>query len=126
MKAVLPEINPDTRTQVVVFQLEPEALTRVSPGETVRVELSETVPTNGLWLPTEALTQDIRGLWSAYAVVLAEAEAGAYQVQSKAVEIVHQESDRVLVQGALQGGDRIVANGVHHLVPGQQVRPISD
>lgn len=126
VKAVLPEVDPDTRTQVVVFQLEPEALSRVSPGETVRVGLSETVPTSGLWLPIEALTQDIRGLWSAYAVVPTEAEAGAYQVQPKAVEILHQESDRVLVQGALQGGDRIVANGVHRLVLGQQVRPLSD
>ncbi|WP_204137537.1 efflux RND transporter periplasmic adaptor subunit [Halomicronema sp. CCY15110] len=133
VKAVLPEVDPDTRTQVVVLQLEPEALTRVSPGQTVRVELSETVSTSGFWLPIEALTQDIRGLWSVYGVVPAETEAGAYQVQPKAVEILHQESDRVLVQGALQGGDshsemreRIVASGVHRLVPGQQVRLLSD
>ncbi|WP_017302652.1 efflux RND transporter periplasmic adaptor subunit [Nodosilinea nodulosa] len=125
VKAVLPEVNPDTRTQVVVFQLGPEALTRVSPGETVRVTLSEAVPTSGLWLPIEALTQDIRGLWSAYGVVPA-AESDGYQVQPKAVEILHQESDRVLVQGALQGGDRIVASGVHRLVPGQQVRLLND
>jgi multidrug efflux pump subunit AcrA (membrane-fusion protein) len=46
-------------------------------------------------------------------------------VQPKAVEILHQESDRVLVQGALQGGDRIVASGVHRLVPGQLVRPLN-
>jgi multidrug efflux pump subunit AcrA (membrane-fusion protein) len=122
VKAVLPEVNPDTRTQKVVFQLELGALARVSPGETVRVELSEMVPTSGLWLPIEALTQDIRGLWSAYVVVPAEAGDDAYQVQPKAVEILHQDNDRVLVQGALQGGDRIVASGVHRLVPGQQVR----
>jgi multidrug resistance efflux pump len=126
VKAVLPEVNPDTRTQVVVLQLEPGALTRVSPGETVRVELSETVPTSGLWLPIEALTQDIRGLWSAYGVVPTEAGDDAYQVQPKAVEILHQDNARVLVQGALQGGDRIVANGVHRLVPGQQVRLLGD
>ena len=121
VKAVLPEVNPDTRTQSVVFQLEAGVLSRVSPGQTVRVELSETVPTSGLWLPIEALTQDIRGLWSVYGVV--PAEAGGYQVQPQAVEILHQETDRVLVQGALQGGDRIVASGVHRLVPGQPVRP---
>ncbi|MGG6236997.1 efflux RND transporter periplasmic adaptor subunit [Nodosilinea sp. AN01ver1] len=128
VKALLPEIDPDTRTQIVVFQLEPEAIGRLNPGQTARVELSETLPTSGLWLPTEALTQDLRGLWSAYAVVPAEPapepDGEAYQVQPKAVEILHQESDRVLVQGALQAGDRIVASGVHRLVPGQQVRPI--
>ena len=128
VKALLPEIDPDTRTQIVVFQLEPGAIGRLNPGQTARVELSETLPTSGLWLPTEALTQDLRGLWSAYAVVPAEPaselDGEAYQVQPKAVEILHQESNRVLVQGALQGGDRIVASGVHRLVPGQQVRPI--
>ncbi|PSN14799.1 efflux transporter periplasmic adaptor subunit [filamentous cyanobacterium CCT1] len=130
VKALLPEIDPDTRTQIVVFQLEPGAIGRLNPGQTARVELSETLPTGGLWLPTEALTQDLRGLWSAYAVVPAEPaselDGEAYQVQPKAVEILHQESNRVLVQGALQAGDRIVASGVHRLVPGQQVRPISE
>ncbi|WP_052050052.1 efflux RND transporter periplasmic adaptor subunit [Leptolyngbya sp. KIOST-1] len=124
VKAVLPEVNPDTRTQNVVLQLEPGAIARVSPGQTVRVELSETMPTDGFWLPIEALTQDIRGLWSAYAVV--PAEAGTYQVQPRAVEILHQESDRVLVRGALQGGEQVVLSGVHRLVPGQQVRPLGD
>jgi multidrug efflux pump subunit AcrA (membrane-fusion protein) len=120
--AVLPEVNPDTRTQIVVFQLPPDAIARVSPGETVRVELSETVPTDGLWLPIEALSEDIRGLWSAYTVVPTEDNAGRLQVQLKAVEILHQESDRVLVRGTLQVGDRIVASGVHRLVQDQQVR----
>lgn len=126
VESLLPEVDPDTRTQIVVFQLEPGAIAPINPGQTVRVDLTETILTSGLWLPTEALTQDIRGLWSTYAVVSAD-EAGdsAYQVQPKAVEILHQESDRVLVQGALQGGDRIVASGVHRLVPGQLVRPLN-
>ncbi|NJO50989.1 MAG: biotin/lipoyl-binding protein [Leptolyngbyaceae cyanobacterium RM2_2_4] len=135
VKSVLPEVNPDTRTQLVVFQLEQDAVGRVNPGQTVRVELTETIAASGLWLPTQALTQDIRGLWSAYVLVpIAEEtdEEDIYEVQPTAVEILHQESvseaaqnePRVLVQGTLQEGDRIVANGIHRLVPGQQVRPI--
>jgi len=128
VKTVLPEVNPDTRTQVVVFQLEQTALSRINPGQTVRVELTETIPTSGIWLPTQALTQDIRGLWSAYVLVPTHVEKtdqkDTYEVQPKAVEILHQESDRVLVQGTLQEGDRIVASGVHRLVPSQQVQPI--
>ncbi|MEO1147673.1 MAG: HlyD family efflux transporter periplasmic adaptor subunit [Cyanobacteria bacterium J06638_22] len=152
VKSVLPEVDPETRTQVVVFQLEQAALAQVNPGQTVRVELTETIPESGIWLPTQALTQDVRGLWSAYVVVPAEvsedmdaedvvfdgqamasevvsesmtgSEADAYTVQPKAVEILHQESDRVLVRGTLQAGDRIVTAGIHRLVPGQQVRPV--
>ncbi len=129
VKSVLPEIDPNTRTQLVVFQLEPTALTRIVSGETARVELNETIPTSGIWVPTQALTQDLRGLWSAYALVPLEADEtngnkSAFTVESKSVEILHQESNRVLVRGTLQSGDRIVANGVHRLVPGQRVRAI--
>ncbi|MGB3614250.1 MAG: efflux RND transporter periplasmic adaptor subunit [Elainellaceae cyanobacterium] len=125
--SVLPEVDPDTRTQVVVLQLDPAAAPRINPGQTVRMALTETIPTGGIWLPTEALTQDIRGLWSAYAVVPAATEAEAetaYEVQPQSVEILQQESDRALVRGTLQAGDRVVASGVHRLVPGQRVQPL--
>lgn len=129
VKSILPEIDPQTRTQLVVFQLEPAALSRINPGQTARVEQIETIPTRGIWLPTQALTQDIRGLWSVYVLLPVTTEVQAteagYEVQPKAVEILHQESDRVLVRGTLQAGDRIVANGVHRLVPSQQVRPLN-
>ncbi|MEL6385401.1 MAG: efflux RND transporter periplasmic adaptor subunit [Cyanobacteria bacterium J06626_18] len=123
--AVLPEVDPDTRTQVVIFRLEPAAIPSISPGQTVRVELTETIPTEGVWLPTEALTQGIRGLWNTYVLTAPdENTAGIYEVQPQAVEILHQEGDRVLVRGTLQPGDRVVANGTHRLVPGQQVEPL--
>lgn len=120
---VLPEIDPDTRTQTVIFQLQ-AALSTINPGQTIRVELTETIPTEGFWLPIEALTQDIRGLWSAYVVVPDETNENQYHVQAQSVEILHEESDRALVQGTIQPGDRIVASGVHRLVPGQSIDPI--
>ena len=123
--SVLPEVDPETRTQTVIFRLESAAISRISPGQTVRVELTETVPTDGVWLPTEALTQGVRGLWNCYILVPSdEASSDAYEVQPQVVEILHQEGDRVLVRGTLQPGDRVVASGTHRLVPGQQVQPI--
>ena len=123
--SVLPEVDPETRTQTVIFRLESAAVSRISPGQTVRVELTETVPTDGVWLPTEALTQGVRGLWNCYILVPSdEASSDAYEVQPQVVEILHQEGDRVLVRGTLQPGDRVVASGIHRLVPGQQVQPI--
>ncbi|MEO0987986.1 MAG: efflux RND transporter periplasmic adaptor subunit [Cyanobacteria bacterium J06639_14] len=123
--SVLPEVDPNTRTQVVVLRLEPGAIASISPGQTVRAELIETIPTDGVWLPTEALTQGIRGLWNCYVLTSqGESNANVYEVQPQAIEILHQEGDRVLVRGTLQSGDRIVASGTHRLVPGQQVQPL--
>lgn len=122
VKSLLPEVNAMTRTQLVVFQLDRSALGQANPGQTVRVELTETVPVDGLWVPTQALSQDIRGLWTTYAVVPTESDTHA--VQPKVVEILHQEGDWALVQGTLQPGDQIVASGIHRLIPGQPVRPI--
>ncbi|MBD2258276.1 efflux RND transporter periplasmic adaptor subunit [Pseudanabaena sp. FACHB-2040] len=123
--ALLPEIDPDTRTQGVLFALEPSAISRLSPGQTVRVELAQTIPADGVWLPIESLTQGIRGLWDCYVLMPTEAGEDTYQVQPQAVEILHQEGSRVLARGTLQPGDRIVASGTHRLVPGQRVRPMN-
>ncbi|MEO0949126.1 MAG: efflux RND transporter periplasmic adaptor subunit, partial [Cyanobacteria bacterium J06641_5] len=119
--AVLPEIDPQTRTQEVIFALEPAATPYAKPGQTVRVELTETVSAEGFWLPIGALTRDIRGLWSCYVLVPTQAQDTAV-VETVSVEILHQEAERVLVRGTLQSSDRIVADGIHRLVPGQKVR----
>lgn len=127
ISSILPEVDPQTRTQTVVLALEPRASTQVNPGQTVRLNLTERIETAGIWLPAEALTQGIRGLWSAYVVVPTEDSIEAargieYVVQPQSVEVVHQEDDRVLVTGTIQPNDVIVATGSHRLVPGQQVQ----
>lgn len=125
VNSILPEVDPDTRTQVVVFTLESSAIPSLSPGQTARVELTETIPTDGVWLPSEALTQGIRGLWTSYVIVPSEnADEDIYTAEPKSVEILHQADNRVLVRGTLQPGERIVATGVHRLVPNQQVIPL--
>ncbi|MEO0538757.1 MAG: efflux RND transporter periplasmic adaptor subunit [Cyanobacteria bacterium P01_A01_bin.123] len=123
--SILPEVDPETRTQIVVLQLEQSASPRINSGQTVRVELRETIPADGVWLPTDALTQGIRGLWNCYVLTQPdESNSETYVVEPQAVEILHQEAGRALVRGTLQSGDRIVASGVHRLVPGQQVQPL--
>ena len=133
--SVLPEVDGQTLTQTVVLQLEPRAASRVNPGQTVRLNLTEQISAEGIWLPTEALTQGVRGLWTAYVVVPDGAGAGnesargegsareSYVVAAQAVEVIHQEGDRALVTGTLQPGDRVVSSGSHRLVPGQRVNP---
>ncbi|MEO0768475.1 MAG: efflux RND transporter periplasmic adaptor subunit [Cyanobacteria bacterium J06649_4] len=126
LTAILPEVDAQTRTQTALFALEPRAAAQMNPGQTARLDLNDRISAEGIWLPTEAITQGIRGLWTCYVVVPAEVSEGGgqttYVVQPQTVEIVHQESDRVLVTGTLQPDDVVVANGSHRLVPGQQVR----
>lgn len=122
--SILPEVNMNTRTQIVVFNLDPSAITKINPGQTVRLELVENINTEGYWLPTDALSQGIRGLWTCYVVTESE-DAENYRVKQNSVEIIHQQGDRALVRGTLKSGDKIVANGTHRLVPGQRVEVIS-
>ena len=128
--SILPEVDVQTRTQTVVLALQSSATAQVSAGQTVRVAVDESIPTEGMWVPTVALTQGIRGLWTCYVVVPQETtdsttDEVAYTVQPQSVEILHQEGDRVLVRGTLQPNDMIVASGTHRLVAGQRVRPVA-
>ncbi|MEO1590878.1 MAG: HlyD family efflux transporter periplasmic adaptor subunit [Cyanobacteria bacterium J06632_22] len=120
--AVLPEVDLQTRTQMVVLGVEAAGAARARAGQTVQVDFSEAITAEGIWLPTTALTEGIRGLWTCY--VLVPGENGGYVVAPQSVEIVHQEADRVLVRGTLQPQDVVVANGTHRLVPGQPVEPV--
>jgi multidrug efflux pump subunit AcrA (membrane-fusion protein) len=123
--SILPEVDLNTRTQTVIFQLEQVTAAQAPPGQTTRVELTERIPTNGFWLPIEAVTQGTRGLWNCYVVTQLDGREGkSYTIQQKAVEILHQTGKQVLVRGTLQPGDVIVANGMHRLVPGQKVQPL--
>ena len=122
--ALLPEVDPETRTQVVVLQLEEATVSQISPGQTVRVDMTETIASRGIWLPTAALTQDVRGLWSAYVLLPTNEDDTVYEVQPQTVEILHQEENRTLVRGTVQQGERIVSSGIHRKTPGQQVQPI--
>ncbi|MEO0539812.1 MAG: efflux RND transporter periplasmic adaptor subunit [Cyanobacteria bacterium P01_A01_bin.105] len=120
--AVLPEVDLQTRTQTVILAVEAAAAARASAGQTVRVDFSESIAAEGMWLPTSALVQGLRGLWTCY--VLVPADQGGYVVAPQSVEIIHQEADRVLVRGTLQPEDVVVADGAHRLVPGQAVDPV--
>jgi RND family efflux transporter MFP subunit len=116
LKAVLPEVDPATRTLTAVFTL---AGIDIPLGSTVEVAINEAVDAPGFWLPLSALTEADRGLWGVY-VVNAE-----QIVERRLIEIVHSEADRVFVRGTLKTDDRVVATGVQRIVPGQVVNPVA-
>jgi len=120
--AVVPELDPATRTQTVILSVGADPTRVLVSGQVVRIETAETIDTRGYWLPTTALARGARGLWSCFAVT--SDETGVDRIERRDIELLHTESERVLVRGALRPGDRLVAGGTHRLVAGQQVRSI--
>ena len=116
----LPELDGNSRTVTVVMTLaQVDALT---VGSTARLILTESKPTQGLWLPITALVAGERGLWSVYVVKATEEES--YQVARRDVEVIHTAGDRALVRGTVMVGDRIITRGTHRIVPDQRVTVI--
>lgn len=128
--AVLPELDPATRTQMVILALEGDAAGRALPRQLARLELDETIDENGFWLPTTALVKGVRGLWSCYVVAPPPAmgteadDNSELRVERRDVETLHVETDRVLVRGTLASGEQVVSEGVHRIVVGQRVRVV--
>lgn len=136
--ATLPEVDATTRTQTVVLRLDPTAIGEIEPGQTARLSIEETLQADGYWLPTTALTQGIRGLWTCYVLVpeagdaaadgdaaLSDAPSGADRatapgrsasvIEARAVEIIYQES----TGGGGDSETRALVRGT--LQPGEQV-----
>ncbi|MEM9744508.1 MAG: efflux RND transporter periplasmic adaptor subunit [Pseudomonadota bacterium] len=125
LRAVLPEIDPSTRTMTAVYDITADQSSMGSRGALpigaiVEVGVAASVAEAGTWLPLTALTESDRGLWGVYVV------SADQTVERRLVEVLHTTAagrdQRVFVRGTLNDGDRVVAGGVHRLVPGQRVR----
>jgi RND family efflux transporter MFP subunit len=123
---VLPELDPNTLTQKAIFSVASSQAKQLPSNQIVRLSLRESVKTSGFWVPIVALTKGNRGLWSSFVLERhplsnQQEPTETYKLTKQDVEILHTESDRALVRGTLKSGDKIVASGVHRLVPGQLV-----
>ena len=120
LSACIQELDAATRTQSVVFRLQNPDGDPIVPGQLCTLQLEQDVEVSGFWVPTSALSKGIRGLWS---VLLVQQNQGDQQwrTEKRDVEVIYTQTDRVLVKGALQSGDLIVADGLHRITNGQQV-----
>lgn len=118
VSAVLPELDPATRTRTAIFAL--AATSGVFPAQIVRTEIEDTVEAEGFWVPTPALARGSRGLWS---VLVVEQDSATDQsiAAKRDVEALHTDGERVLVRGMLEAGDRVIVGGTHRIVAGQRV-----
>ena len=113
--AKIQQIETATRTRKVLIQLDDSANARVLPGQLCQVEIPSTLETSGYWVPTTALTNGIRGLWSLMAVDDED------RVSRQDVEVIYTDGDRALVRGTLSGEEWIICEGTHRLVDGQPI-----
>ena len=128
VSSILPEIDSNTNTLTVVLNLNKSNIKETWLGQVAQLEIAEIIPASGYWLPTTALIQGERGLWSCYVTgepaeleSFDEDENRIFRVQRRDVEVLHTESDRVLVRGTIQPNDRIIVTGTHRIVPEQLV-----
>ena len=107
----------------------------------IELVLQDPVKADGVWLPNDALTEGLRGLWSVYALTPQphghtganedgneggnssgkNSAANHYIVTRAEVEVLYAEATRSYVSGTLSDGDLVVSHGAQRLTPGQVV-----
>lgn len=112
-------VDRQTRTVTALFDLPANA--SVAAGQVVRLAVATPIGADGFWVPTSALAEGRRGLWSVY--VLTPDAGDAYTLQPRSVETVRIEAGRVFVRGAVEDGDLLLAAGIQRITPGQRVTP---
>ena len=120
IRSVLPSRGRVGRDVDVIFELD-ATLDGIRRGDLARVELERIVDAPGMWLPVQALTEGVRGLWSVY-LIEADPEGGPDMLRRADVEILHPQTDRVFVRGVLADDSKIAVGGLHRVAPGMAVR----
>ena len=118
LRATLPELDPATRLEVAIFELEDARLGDVTLGQLVSLEHTERVSERGLWLDATSLVRSRRGLWAVYALA---PDGGAHRLERREVELLHQDGERVYVRGPLGEGELVLASGAQRVATGQLV-----
>lgn len=118
IRRILPALNAAVRTVDVI--LEPlEDTPDLRDGDLVEIGITREIREEGFWLPFSALGESHRGLWAGY--MAATDDSGTLRVDRLNVEILHLEDDRAFVRAPLPDEARLIAQGLHRLVPGQKI-----
>ncbi len=134
VEAKIKELDSQTRTQTVVLNFKALASQAIVSGQLCELKVDSRTETAGFWVPNSALTKGVRGLWSVMALVpdslesvnseISAEAAATYRIEKRDIEVLHTESNRVLVRGTLESGNQIAVDGVHRVANGQSVVPV--
>jgi RND family efflux transporter MFP subunit len=121
VSAVLPTRDRRGRAVDVIVELDAE-LDGLRRGDLARLALTRAIESRGFWVPMQSLTEGTRGLWSLYTLEESEADGPTTRLLLTQVEVLHVESDRAYVRGAVHQDQRFVARGLQRVAPGMAVR----
>jgi RND family efflux transporter MFP subunit len=111
----LPVRNLQTRTIDILVTL--DSSVNVRAGDMAVLVGSRFHKEVGSWLPVNALSNGLRGLWRVF--VLSDGQTP--KLEARVVEVVYTDGNNAFVRGALKEGDIFVNEGTHKLAPGQMV-----
>ena len=114
--SVRPDVDPITRSTTAVFRVPSQA--SALDGEPITLELEETMPLAGGWLPISALLEGKRGLWT---VLRIDSSDARHTTLREAVEVLDIQRDKAYVRGTLPSGSLVVASGMHRITPGTPI-----
>ncbi|MBT1451624.1 efflux RND transporter periplasmic adaptor subunit [Glaciecola sp. XM2] len=120
VKSVSRQRNLATRTLNALFsidqsQLSPLQLRTLVSGNLVSISVGFEVDKRGVWIPVDALSSGVRGLWTVFTY-----DAQTQIIQPRSVAVEHLDGEYAFVSGALKEGELFVASGTHRLTPGQK------
>lgn len=124
VKTRIPELDPTTRTQTVLFTLAADQAVNLTPGRMVRLAVKERRAVSGFWISLDGLVKGERGLWAVFALQpTGEPRKGqpVHRLERRPVEVLHTEADRAYVSGLVEDGALLVARGAHRVVHGERV-----
>ena len=133
---IAPAITQTTQTREVVLELSPASSLIAPLGGAVSVSVESSQLSQGLWVPTSALTAGSRGLWTVYVARPASntVDTPAYSnnsippdtgvVERVQVELLRAGEEWSEIQGPLSEGQWVVATGTHRISNKQRVRCI--
>lgn len=120
LRSIISKVDQNTRTVTAIFDVDKGV--NVIPGSLADMTIDVRVVDEGYWLPTEALAESRRGLWSAYTLAPVDGYAGFNTLDRQELQLIYTEADRVFVRGTLKDGDRVVSSGTHRLSQGFLVK----
>jgi len=119
--SVRPDVDPLTRSAIAVFAIPTDI--HGLDGEPVTLELQESIPLAGGWVPISALLEGQRGLWTVLKLDMKDEREITVR---EAVQVIDIQGERAYVMGTLTNGAQIVASGTHRITPGSPVTTRGD
>ncbi len=117
LASVRPDIDPASNSRSAVFAVEDQPPgtpgPTLLPGQTGKLVAAVTQPMRGAWVPLDALRPNPEGTWM---LIGLSKESIAERID---VEVQYMRKDEAFVSGGFAGGQRVVAAGIHKVVPGQ-------